>query len=237
MSNTYFKFKQFIINQNKTAMKVGVDGVLLGAWTNTNNAKSILDIGAGTGLLTLMLAQKSQAKITSIELEKNAYLQAKENVEQSKWNNRIKMVNSSIQEYAKNSFERFDLIICNPPYFSESLRSKNEIRNLARHDNNLSVSDLLKCVQRLLSEKGRFTMIYPFQREGPLYNNAEEYGLYPNEVLEVKGTEQKPSNRVIVEFSFVNIGCNKQSLIVRDSATNDYTKEYKDITKDYYLAF
>lgn len=123
-------------------MKVGVDGVLLGAWVSIGNAKSILDIGAGTALLSLMLAQKSMAEITAVEIEENAFNQAKENIALSKWGRRIKIINCSIQEYAEKTIEKFDLIGCNPPYFSASLSSPDNQRNLARHDNTLPMEDL-----------------------------------------------------------------------------------------------
>jgi len=237
MGNPYFKFKQFTVFQDKTAMKVGVDGVLLGAWVKAGEAKNILDIGAGTGLLSLMLAQKSNVPIAAIEIDENAFIQAKENFRKSTWNDRISIIQSSVQDYVKSTSEKFDLIICNPPYFTESLKSKDNQRNLARHDNLLLMNDLIGHVCDLLSDNGRFCMIYPYDKLEILLKEGERQGLYPSKLLEVKGTEQKQPNRLIVEFSFKQSNCSPITLVVRDASSKDYTIEYKNITKDYYLAF
>lgn len=237
MGNTFFKFKQFTIHQEKTAMKVGVDGVLLGAWVDVGHAQNILDIGTGTGLLSLMLAQKSLAKITALEIEKGAFIQAKENIGLCRWGNRIEIINCSIQEYIENTSEKFELIVCNPPFFSDSLNSKNDQRNLARHDESLPLKDLLASVAKLMSEHGRFYMIYPFDRREELIKAGENYQLYPNSLLNIKGTVLKEPNRLIAEFVAKKSSCVEHELVVRDIETNDYTYEYKQLTKDYYLKF
>ena len=237
MSNEYFKFKQFTIYQEKTAMKVGVDGVLLGAWIQANNSKTILDIGTGTGLLSLMLAQKSDALVTALEIDQESYMQALLNFENSLWVNRIKALNVSFQEYCSNSNTKFDLIICNPPYFVQSLKSPDLKRNIARHDDLLPLNELFEGVSKLLSSRGRFVMIYPFEKRMNLYAEAKKNKLFAANELIIRGSEKKNPNRIIVEFSWLNQICNPSELVVRDHLNNDYTVAYKNLTKDYYLAF
>ncbi len=242
MSNNYFKFKQFTVYQDKTAMKVGVDSVLLGSWTECNDAQNILDIGTGTGLLALMLAQKSDAKITAIELENEAYEQACENVRNSKWNN-ISIVHSSVQAYAEQTNSTFDLIICNPPYFHKSFAANDYQRNIARHDNNLTISVLVQCVSQLLSDKGSFYVIFPYDRKDELLSKAAERNLQAVKILAVRGNENKNPNRILVRFEFgkpisasnYNKLCEEDVLSIRNSTLNQYSSKYRELTKDYYL--
>jgi len=237
MSNTYFKFKQFTVFQDKTAMKVGVDGVLLGTWAKTSNAKTILDIGTGTGLLSLMMAQKSDASITAIDIDPESNIQAQFNFKQSIWSDRISSLNVSFQEFCSKSDSIFDLIICNPPYFVQSMKSPDEKRNIARHDDLLPLDFLFSGVSKLLSSTGRFVMIYPFEKRANLYNEAKKNNLFLTNELIIRGTVKKNPNRIIVEFSRINQICNSAELVVRDALNNDYTIEYKNLTKDFYIAF
>ncbi len=235
MPNNYFKFKQFTVHQDKTAMKVGVDSVLLAAWTDINNINSILDIGTGTGLLSLMLAQKSDAKITAIEIDKSAYNQAVANVNISKWKTQIQVILTTFQNFYDNS-SKFDLIICNPPYFINSLKSSQKQRNTARHDDNLSLYDLFKGVKKILSEKGKMTLIYPYEQKELLLKVANHYNLYPSKELIVRGNENKQPNRIIIELLHQRIKIKTEEINIRNSATNSYSEKYKEITKDYYLS-
>ena len=218
-------------------MKVGVDGVLLGAWTKTSDAKAILDIGTGTGLLSLMLAQKSESAITAIDIDSESYNQAQLNFEQSIWKNRITAINISFQEYCSNSHSVFDLIICNPPYFFQSMKSLDEKRNIARHDDFLPLDFLFSGVSKLLFSTGRFVMIYPYEKRANLYIEAKKNNIFLINELIIRGTEKKNPNRIIVEFSRINQICNSSELVVRATVNNDYTIEYKNLTKDFYLAF
>ncbi len=215
-------------------MKVGVDSVVLGAWTKIKKAKSILDIGTGTGLLSLMLAQKSEAKIIAIEIDQNSYYQAVENVASSKWEDRVGVIHSSFQEFVNKTKDSFDLIICNPPYFINSLKSPEKNRNTARHDNHLSLDDLFSGSKGILSENGRLNLIYPYGQKLNLIGIAEKYGFYPVKLLVIRGNENKNPNRIIVEFKFIESKMETEELCVRN-LTNDYTVEYKELTKDYYL--
>ncbi len=239
MSNNYFKFKQFTVFQDKTAMKVGVDSVLLGAWIKCkNNVQNILDIGTGTGLLALMLAQKSGAKITAVEIDKDACEQAYENIQNSPWTN-ISVVNAGIQDFSKRTDEKFDLIVCNPPYFHKSLVAKNQQRNIARHDNRLLINELMQVVEKLLSAEGSFYIIYPYQRKAELLNEAAKYSLSPVQLLASRGNETKPPNRILAELTFADkTNCKpatEKFINIRNSANNKYSSQYVEMTKDYYL--
>jgi tRNA1Val (adenine37-N6)-methyltransferase len=237
MSNSYFKFKQFTVYQDKTAMKVGVDGVLLGAWANTDIAMTILDIGTGTGLLSLMMAQKSKASITAIDIDIDSCHQAKLNIKNSLWNSRIAVEQVSFQDFYKQTGARYDVIICNPPYFVKSLKSPDIKRNLARHDDLLPLDILFDGVSKLLSETGRFYIIYPYSQKEYLDDQASKNKLYAIGELIVKGTINKKANRIVVEYSRQYQECITEELIVRDQITNDYTGAYKKLTGEFYLAF
>ena len=164
MANSWFKFKQFTIHQNDTAMKVGTDGVLLGAWTKIKtDTQNILDIGTGTGLIALMLAQKtlSSSQIDAVELDQLAYQQAKENFKLSNWSQKLQAINQSIQEFTINTSKKYDLIISNPPFFRNSFASKNTQRQIARHTDSLSYDDLLYSVKKILLDDGIFQLSFP----------------------------------------------------------------------------
>ena len=237
MSNSWFQFKQFKINQEKTAMKVGVDGVLLGAVSHFGNAEKILDIGAGTGLLSLMTAQRTNAEITALEIEKDAYNQCVENVKLNKQERRIEVVRNSFQEYCIMSKTKFDFIICNPPFFENSQKSKLKNRNIARHSDSLSKEEIIKGVSNLLNPEGIFSIILPTQFEQSFENLCNNYGLFCNYKLKVKPKNTKAANRIISEFSYVKKNVFTEILILRENNTNQYTKAYKELTKDFYLNF
>jgi tRNA1Val (adenine37-N6)-methyltransferase len=234
MSNDYFEFKQFTVKQDKSAMKVGVDSVLLGSWISIDGTeKNVLDIGSGTGLLALMMAQRiPDANIIACEIDKSACEQARENILSSKWKERIAVVNADIKAYTQNS-KYFDLIICNPPYFEKSLKSQNNTKNIARHDDSLSFADLIDCVHRLLRHNGRFVLILPEDRVARIIELANEKSLFPVRQLNVKPKESKHINRVILELSYKLAPLETNILILRNE--NGYSDDYKSITKDFYL--
>jgi tRNA1Val (adenine37-N6)-methyltransferase len=234
MSNSYFKFKQFTVRQDKTAMKVGIDSVLLGSWVAASGSeKNVLDVGTGTGLLALMMAQKiSGATIVACEIDEYACEQACENISSSAWNDRITVVNTDIRTYTCTD-EKFDLIICNPPYFEKSLKSKNSERNLARHNDCLPFPDLMDCVHRLLRDTGRFALIVPEEKAGQITELAAGKKLFPVRRLNVKPKETKPVNRVILEFSYTPQPTEEHTLTVRTE--DGYSADYKLITGDFYL--
>ena len=189
MSNSTFKFKQFTIHQDKCAMKIGTDAVLLGAWVDIgNNPFSIFDIGSGTGILALMLAQRCHAEvIDAIEIDENAYEQCVDNFENSPWSDRLFCYHASLEEFADEVEDAYDIIISNPPFYSEDFKSDNSQRDLARFVDALPFEHLLKSVSKLLSEKGRFSVIIPFKEEENFIGLASEVNLFPNRILRVKG--------------------------------------------------
>lgn len=233
MSNPYFQFKQFTVYQDRCAMKVGTDGVLLGAWADVSSAHSILDIGTGTGLIALMVAQRSEACVTALEIDVEASKQALENVERSPWNDKIKVLNLSLQEY--DSQMKYDHIISNPPYFNQSLKSPKEGRTTARHTDTLSYDDLLKGVARLLEERGTFSVILPSSEKECFVTLAEQYHLHPVRITEVLPTPVSTPKRFMAEFTFQVVECQQTSLTIESAGRHQYSDEYKQLTEQFYL--
>jgi len=230
-----FQFKQFSITQQHTAMKVGTDGVLLGAWSDALEG-NVLDIGTGTGLIALMLAQRSKtALIDAIELDKVASEQAQENFKSSKWNNRLTVIHSTIQSYQPN--KKYDLIISNPPYFINSTKAPNNIRNAARHTDQLSFNDLIYSVKRLLADTGVFSLVLPVEEATLFINSAEKENLFLNRKCLVKPNPTKPVKRILMEFSFIKKDIVLEELTIETKKRHEYTEEYISLTKDFYLKF
>ena len=179
MSQPYFQFKQFTVWHDKCAMKVGTDGVLLGAWTPVKSSVRILDIGTGTGLVALMLAQRSTASITALEIDEAAAAQATENINRSPWKNRIEVIQQDFKHYSsKNGISKFDTIVSNPPYFNASLKCSDEQRNKARHNDSLTYEELLAGVSGLLSQEGTFTIVIPMDVCEQIKTLVHKYELY-----------------------------------------------------------
>lgn len=236
MGRSYFRFKQFLIKQESAAMKVGTDGVLLGAWVDVDNVNSALDIGTGSGVIALMIAQRSNAKIHAVEIDEASALQAKHNFEESPWGTRITIDHLSLQAFASASNSKFDLIVSNPPYFNKSLKSPSAERTLTRHTDELPNSDLLNGVKTLLAPEGRFCAIFPYTEGNILIAEAVNYGLYCNRKLFVQTKPDKPIIRILTEFSFHKKRLPDSTISIH-TANGDYTDEYKQLTADFYLAF
>ncbi len=237
MANSWFQFKKFKINQDKTAMKVGTDGVLLGAVSHFASAKRILDVGAGTGLLSFTAAQRTDAEIVALEIDKDAFIQCSENIELNNLNGRIKVINITFQEYYKTENTKFDFIISNPPFFENSQKSVSEKRNIARHSDTLSKEELISGVLKLLSTEGTFSIILPAEFEKSFDDLCRSRNLYCNYKMYVFPKKDKPANRIITEYSFVKKNIFTEKLIIRENDTNLYTNEYRELTKDFYLNF
>ncbi len=237
MSNTWFYFKKFKINQDKTAMKVGVDSLLLGASACFHNPNNVLDIGAGTGLLSFMAEQRTNAKITAIEIDYDAYNQCKENITMNSKESEIEVFNISFQNFVFKTDIKFDHIICNPPFFENSFLSINDIKNIARHTVLLTYSELIGYVSKLLSENGIFSVIIPFEKLEKLMQLSLENFLFCKRQILIFPKENKIANRVILEFSKIKKKIKNETIIVRDKNTNEYTTQYKELTKDFYLNF
>ena len=219
-------------------MKVGTDAVILGAWVNVKDSKKILDIGTGTGVIALMLAQKSPAEITAIEIGKDAYEQALENVRFSKWPTQVSVQNISFQDYYTLSTEKFDLIVTNPPYFTDSLKSKEESRASARHNDTLPFDILISGVKKLLHAQGKFYLILP-AKEGDIFRDmAEQKGLHLSKLLRIRTKADKTTEkRHVMRFEFTPKSFSEETIVIEQDARHDYTQEYKDLTKDFYLGF
>jgi len=237
MSNNEFAFKHFKIFQDKCAMKVGTDAVLLGAWVNTSEAKKILDIGTGTGIIALMLAQKSNALIDAIDMDKNAFIQASENTNNCKWKERIRVHHASLQEYTISCEHKYDLIASNPPYFVDSSKAFEESRTNARHTDQLSFDDLLTGVLNLLASEGRFYVILPVKESLLFREIAEKQKLFLTKCTRVITRPDKPEKRFLMKFEFDQKPIEENFIIIEQEGRHGYSNEYKELTKDYYLAF
>jgi tRNA1Val (adenine37-N6)-methyltransferase len=236
MANNYFSFKQFTVFQEKCAFKVGTDGVLLGACVDITGVKRILDIGTGTGLIALMLAQRCEAEITALEPDYDSYEQACDNVRQSKWHERIKVLNSDIQHFDPGNV-RFDLIVTNPPWFIDSLKNPDQGKAAARHNVTLNNDELLKGVSRLLAENGRFQVIMPYVEGNILIAEAQEYGLYINNILKIKPLPTSEIRRLIITFIRHRQKPAERFLTIEHGKRHEFTEEYINLTKDFYLKF
>ncbi|OEK09762.1 tRNA (adenine-N(6)-)-methyltransferase [Flavivirga aquatica] len=231
-----FKFKQFSVNQDQCAMKIGTDAVLLGAWASIkNNPFSILDIGAGTGVLSLMLAQRSHAELVdAIEIDDSAYEQCVDNFEQSPWGDRLFCYHAALEEFVDEIEDEYDLIVCNPPFYSEDYKTESNQRDLARFQDAMPFEHLLESVSKLLSETGTFSVIIPNKEEALFIDLASKVNLYPNNILHVKGNPLSEIKRSLIEFSFCESAIKTDKLII-EVERHQFTKDYINLTKDFYL--
>ena len=219
-------------------MKVNTDGVLLGAWIKANNASSILDIGTGTGVVALMLAQRNaSAKISAVEINEAAAVQAQENIDNSPWRDRILLFCQSFQNYAKQTNERYDLIVSNPPYFVDALLPPSDVRKQARHANDLSHEDLLFGVKKLLLPNGIFAVILPVVEGLNFIQLAENNQLFCVRKTTVYGIRHKSPKRLLLEFSTNKIPLFEDELCIRESGSDEFSEAYKVLTSEFYLNF
>ena len=232
-----FTFKQFAIEQDRCAMKIGTDGVLLGAWAPIDNHPfSILDIGTGTGIIALMLAQRSAAQqIDALEIDEAAYEQATDNFENSPWNDRLFCFHAGLDEFIEEPEDEYDLIVSNPPFYSEDYKTENESRDLARFQDAMPFEQLLEAADLLLSEHGIFTVIIPFKEEENFIALANEFELYPLKITRVKGTPTTEIKRSLLAFSRNETTDLPIDELVIETARHVYAQEYIGLTKDFYL--
>jgi tRNA1Val (adenine37-N6)-methyltransferase len=234
MANTHFTFKQFTIHQDQTAMKVTTDACILGAYADVQGAKTMLDIGTGTGLLSLMLAQRSHASIETIEINESAYNQALINANESIFKNKITVYHTSIQNYIAE--KRYDLIISNPPFFQNYLKSETESRNNSLHTDTLSFEDLLSSVLRLLSPNGTFVVLLPMYESSIFEQLAISEELYPQKKLTIHHRKGSKILRIITTFGRIKKEIINEELIIKNPEES-YTPDFQALLKDYYLAF
>lgn len=237
MSKTYFQFKQFGVRQERAAMKISTDGVLLGATAGKGFPKNVLEIGVGTGVVTLMMAQRfATAQFTGVEIDQDAWLEASENADQSSWSDRIDFVHQRFQDFFPVCQQKFDLIVSNPPYFQDHLKTKDVKRNLALHLTGLSFSELLEGVVKLLGQRGEFCVILPERQMEILEKEAASIGLFSQHKLIVKDRPGKPVLRVVASFSFGSKKTLSEEIVIRDEI-GKYSEGYSHLLRDFLLIF
>ncbi len=234
-----FRFRQFSVRDNRCAMRVGTDGVLLGAWVNVGNAKRILDIGTGCGLIALMMAQRnSTALIDAIEIDADAAQQASENVAASPWSSRIEVFHNSLEDFVgqTENASRYDIIVCNPPFFTHSTRSRDERRSTARHQKQLTLAMLFSSASAMLSSVGRIALIVPKNSSSACLDRSNDSGLDALRTTDISPFSGSPANRVLMEFGSRMIPSLVQHRFVIYESENKYTEDFWRLTGEFYLS-
>jgi tRNA1Val (adenine37-N6)-methyltransferase len=232
--NCWFQFKQFRIEQARAPMKVGTDGVLLGAWANTEGVNHILDVGTGTGLVALMLAQRSAARIDAVELHEAAAADARDNFANSPWKDRLTLYCDDFRLFQEHCNSCYDLIVSNPPFFVNSLKSADPDLAIARHTDTLSFEELIKGSKCLLKTNGRLAVIIPSDSLDEFRECARMTGFYLHKLVRVIPKIGKPAKRVLLEFSLLP-GYPQTSELVIHQNLHDYTDEFIELTRSFYL--
>lgn len=231
-----FRFKQFSVRQERSPMKIGTDGVLLGAWANLAGVGKALDIGSGTGLIALMVAQRNpHLEIHGIEIDFESFAEFRENAQNSPWKERIFPISGSIQDFAERVNTHYQHILTNPPFFSGGTLSANSKKNQARHSLYLPADDLLKAVKKLLAPEGRFSLILPTVEGLAFIENAKIHSLFCVRLTAVRSLAHKPVERLLLEFSHQPVALSRDALIIQNEGRNNYTEAYKRLTCDFYL--
>lgn len=232
-----FRFKLFSIAQDRCAMKVGTDGVLLGAWADVANAKMILDIGTGTGVIAIMMAQRNaNAIVHGVEVEESAAQQAQENMEASPFSERLNAFALDIQTYAKITDRKYDLIVSNPPFFTGGTLSATQDKMNVRHTVKLPHSDLLHAVKQLLSPNGKFCVILPLIEGLRFKELAERVGLYCTKIIEVRPRAEKAVERLLLQFENHPHQLHQATLIIQvNEGRHEFTEAYTALVKDFYI--
>lgn len=235
-----FTFKQFEVHQERCAMKVGTDGVLLGAWASVEHCRRILDMGTGTGLVALMAAQRSEADIIAIDLDADAVAQAAENAALSPWSNRIQVLEADARTLAdsssgiEHSALSFDAILCNPPFFENSLKCPDSARTMARHTDTLTFDELARSAVRLLSPEGELSVVIPHDRAHDMTVSAACNGLFATRQMVVVPVEGGKPKRILMSFTRQGAPHAMETLCIH-SAERQYTPAYINLVKDFYL--
>ncbi|MBC7413222.1 MAG: methyltransferase [Bacteroidia bacterium] len=233
-----FVFKQFEIAQHLCAMKVGTDAVLLGAWASVYNARTILDIGTGTGILALMLAQKNTlASITAIDIDESAVIQASHNFANSKFATQLNIQHTCLQNFVAQSTVKYDVIISNPPFFENSSRAQDAARNIARHNDSLTLAELIQSVQILLAQNGTFYIVLPATQQSTLLQLINNNKMYVQQIMYIHTKEHKAPKRILVAVGKYEKTIKEENLIIELENRHDYSPEYKALTQDYYVRF
>ena len=242
MANNYFRFKQFTIQQDKAAMKVTTDGCLFGAWVakqiseQTITAVKIIDIGTGTGILSLMIAQKNpDCSIDAVEIDNNAYEQANENIISSPWKENIRVVQADIKSFEPG--KKYDTIFCNPPFYENELKAEDEKRNVAHHDGGLSFNELFAIIKQRLTPEGHFYLLLPYKRNEEIRNLFLEHQLELSQLIFVKQSVNHGYFRIMLCGRLPSE--KKGETVIEEMAIKDnndnYTPAFVSLLKDYYL--
>lgn len=238
MAKGSFRFKQFTINHDRCAMKVGTDGVLLGAWCNVDGVRRVLDIGTGSGLIAVMIAQRNPCcRIDGVEIDTPSYEQAVENAADSPWSDRINIYHACFNEFSKSTEHKYDLIVSNPPFFRDSLASPLPSRTTARHSGSLSTGNLAKGADRLLSAGGRLSIVLPVPESEAFISEARQRDLYCRRTTRVLPNPDKPPKRLLMEFTRDRGTVEESDLVIELDRRHKYSDEFKMLTGDFYLNF
>jgi len=237
MPRSSFRFKQFNIHQQNAAFKVGTDGVLFGALADLPSDGRILDVGTGTGLIALMAAQRTACDIVAMEPEHNSFIQARENISQSKWADRITVLECTFAEYFSRTEEKFDSILSNPPYFRNSLKNPEKAKSVARHADSLTREELLAGSSILLTENGSLQIVLPYTECSDFISKAAEKMLYCNKIIRIKTTPSGNPKRVILQFEKVKRPLKDSVFTIYSREGSGFSNEYIEATKGFYLKF
>lgn len=236
MPNPWFRFKQFTVFQDKCAMKVGTDGVLLGAWTSVENAVDVLDVGTGTGLIALMVAQRNPlTKVVAIDVDEQAVEQAKENIGNSPFSDRITVEFFAFRQFVQNSSKRFDLIVSNPPYFSHSLLPPDKERARARHSVSLTLDDLLFSARSCLKNDGTLSLILPCDKNDELKDLCEKHTFYMKRKTIVYPLPDTGPKRLLAELTMQQIGHTETGSLIIENSRHQYTEDFADLVSGFYI--
>lgn len=231
-----FFFKQFAIHQDRCAMKVGTDGVLLGAWADIDGAETALDVGTGSGIIAIMLGQRNpNVVIHGVEVDQEAFEQARENMQNAPWADRLEVFHISIQDFAKIEQSQYDLIVSNPPFFTGGTFSSNQDKTSVRHTVKLPHGDLLAAARSLLKENGKFCVILPFIEGLRFQELAESYNLYCSKIMEIQPKKDKTTERLLMQFEKSRKPIVRESLVIQHKGVNEWTEAYIALTGAFYL--
>jgi len=238
VGNQWFKFKQFNIRQDRCAMKVGTDGVILGAWASVPGHGRVLDVGTGTGLLSLMLAQRSKGiDILAVELDKGAAVQAAENVAKSKFRDRIVVHQGNFLDVVTGMDKAFNMVICNPPFFVDSYKPGIRQRSIARHVEELTFENLMAKAGLVLTREGVLSLIVPIGQEQKAVHIALQHGMHLTRALSVVPAPGKFAKRSCLEFAFARKETIRNELVIEQGGRHQYSEAYITLTGDFYLGF
>lgn len=231
-----FRFKQFAVSHAISSMKVGTDAVILGSWADVKNSQTILDIGTGSGIIALMMAQKnSEAQIKAIDIDENSIIEALQNFKQSPWSSRLEAIYIALQNFGLSYENHFDHIISNPPFFIKSTPAPEKARHNARHTDTLSANDFFKYSKLLLTETGKISLIIPFYSSNDWIKTAENYNLFLSRITNVLSYPDKPIERILIEFSNKKSSFEAKEFYIRKGKGLGYSDEHIQLTQDFYL--